>query len=432
MNLENRRIHNHLPTYFFMILDVPECSGNRRKPYLKRDNSKEHCGFMKNSYTFFLCEYRKRRQKAIHKTFFRSENCLTNDSFTEKVCKNPSESNEHALEAALSDKTYLLNDYYEEDHKTQALQDQKCDEVSKQKQSMRVKNKNNYSDESNESDDLVICRTNSQRDYQDPSVERKLGWDKNRCKVLLHEENEMIGNCAIRASNNAFQTAYNGKHLNFIKTEAGSDGTTTNIISSKCPKLKQGNNARFQMEETGGKGENVPQDISVGAPLSSRKIVEKVHPIVTHKSNPKKEDFLFMRKSVSLSGLGSCAAEFFSPSIRTPRKNAKTVLLATSVHNFQNSIQERQAGLIGRSISYARSGSIVSSFQTCEIDSGSCSWYRNNPNTTSLPPYEIHFMEDHIDSSECNSGKFKFIMFQGSDFSDEYSLLLSLNVRLSI
>lgn len=378
---------------------------------------------MKNSYSFFLCEYRKRRQQLIQQKFFRSENCLAHTRQDERTLSKSNvpevlSTTQHQSALAIA-QTTSFNDVYCSNDRTQFLLRKKSIEVG---ESLLLHVAGNKSDTNDETDDLALGSgvDTLQEDYhQEHSIENK--------DDSLKIEPSSFDKVTSSLCSNELNSDHNGKHLNFIKKgKCNIDGSSSIYLPSKCPDIQQRNKRNtFHFENVDRRESEELLSSKIWPRYASlrtypqrscneeKKQIRLVIEASKSKGTTKRRDFQHVKKSVSMSGVFTTEPIIPPSTIILPKKR-KTVLVSGSETDLMKLKRDEVNGKVEHSnnCSFTLVKHLVSPIQTFEIDSsGNIFWDPNNPDPATPSSYQPFSKEDDdIDSSQCNSGKLKFIV----------------------
>lgn len=404
---------------------------NRSKSTLKCENQKKNNGFMKNSYSFFLCEYRKRRQQLIQQKFFRSENCLAHRSVSRQCEGTSAKSNVPEVlsttqhqSALMIAQTTSFNDVSYSNDRAQFSSRIKSTEVA---ESLLLHDASNKSGTNDEMDDLALGGDGGggvdtlHDDHREHPIVNKDASSKIEASRFDRVSSSLCSN--------ELNSYHNGKHLNFIrKGKCNIDGISSIYLPSKRPDVRQRNKRNTFHFENVDRGESEEEPLSTkiwpryaslrtfpqrGTDEKKRK--NKLIEASESSTSTQRKGVQHIKKSVSMSGISSTIPS----STIIVRKKRKTVLASGSEYSFFKLDRNEVNGKEGHSnnCSFTFGKHLVSPIQTFEIDSsGNIFWDPNNPDTPSS--YQPFFKEDDgTASSQCNSGKLKFILLYFSDIT---------------
>ncbi|CAL8126664.1 unnamed protein product [Orchesella dallaii] len=355
--------------------------------------SNEHGRSMKNSYTFFMCEQRKRRQDAIQQIFFRSENCL-NDLFMEKEASNAFKSH---LSTTLDEQgARILSCTKQECSNGSELKSDQCKPYFKADEKAALYHSNDNS------------VTNELRNAG--SHANDLNFLEGRPPKLLSDE--MIH--SICCSSIAVNSDMRGREFSLVSFNSHEDegnavskelkNQRDTFVFHKSP-FKTKPNFSFCQYQKGKVIEGNANTMLVRRNLHKKKSylsvgdMEKAVRIMTSMSNGMKHDgkkgelVNRLRKSMSLSGLKMTAVESTLTSQNTQLMEYPAISELTL-----NGPNERKESTRTRM-------SEITSFKGFEIDNDSCSWYQCHNNAeTPFSSADEDSRDDDIDPLCCSGG----------------------------
>ncbi|ODN00900.1 Compound eye opsin BCRH1 [Orchesella cincta] len=371
----------------------------RRNPYAVHSNGDGRS--MKNSYTFFMCEYRKRRQDAIQHIFFQSENCL-NDLFTERAGSNAPKSH---LSTSLGQGVRMSTCTHDGESK--------CEQCESSFETVKKAASYHSIDNRVISEFGAGIHTNNLNLREDPNPKRL--FEQTRHSICCAPT---VVNSDVRR--HEFSLVCFNRHDKEGKTVGEQLKNQNGTFRENYKKVRQDLSSCQYQREKEGKGNantmlrrNLYQTKTYLSAGDMEKAARDMIGMSNGMSNvgKKKEIFQRLRKSVSLSGLKVTAVESGLP-LQT------TVCMANpAISEFAlNDLNEPKESTKTRM-------SEITSFRGLEIDSGSCSWCHCHNNSDSpFSSADEQSRHEDIDPLQCS----------GSLYASCNSDLCSLEDKLTV